>query len=122
MEGRLNDVTDPDAVRETSSRIEEVWSATIERARSLPEAVVQGRVNDEWSLVETLRHLIFVTDAWVGRTILSDANPYHRLGLPPDGDVDVRPWGIDVTAKPSFGDVLECASIEWRSYAASSVN
>jgi hypothetical protein len=71
------------------------------------------RANDEWSLVETLRHLLFVTDAWIGRAALGQARPYHRLGLPPDhrigepqDGVDVTTWGIDVCAIASFEEVV----------------
>jgi DinB superfamily len=106
MGAQLDGANDPAGMRDAWSRIEDAWSATIERARRLPESALHERVADEWSLVETLRHLVFVTDAWVRRTIRSEARPYHRLGLPPDDDVDVGPWGIDVDADPSFADVL----------------
>jgi hypothetical protein len=82
-----------------------LWPDTIDRAKQLQDAALHRRVNDEWSLVETLRHLIFVTDAWVRRTILADAHAYHPLGLPPHFITDVRGWGIDVDANPSFDDV-----------------
>ena len=32
--------------------------------------------------METLRHLLFVYDAWFGRAVLGEAAPYHPLGLP----------------------------------------
>jgi DinB superfamily len=96
---------EPDALRSTWSQIVVLWSDTISRAEQLPHTVLQERVDNEWSLVETLRHLVFVTDAWVRRTILSDAHAYHRLGLPPHFITDVRGWGIDVDAAPSFEDV-----------------
>lgn len=32
------------------------------------------RVDDEWSLVETLRHLVFAADVWMGRMILESAS------------------------------------------------
>jgi hypothetical protein len=87
------------------------WDATMERVASLPEPMLHERVDGEWSFVETLRHLVFATDAWVRRAILAEPQPYHPLGLPPDPDpgerpVDVRPWGIDVEANPSFAEVL----------------
>lgn len=93
-------------MRDAWTIIEATWSATTEHARALPEVLVQARVDDEWSFVETLRHLVFVTDAWVRRTILGEPHPYDRLALPPDADVDVRAWGIDMSSKASFADVL----------------
>jgi len=93
--------------------VDTVWSETIERARRLDDELVRQRVDGEWSFVETLRHLIFVSDAWLGRTIMSEAEPYHRLGIPPDhgiGEpdpaVDVGPWGIDVFAEADLDDVV----------------
>ena len=104
----------PDGFRLAWSLVEDTWSATVERARQLPEPSLHESVNGEWSFVETQRHLIFGTDAWVRRTILGEARPYHRLGLPPDHrigvpepGVDVTPWGIDVCAEASLHEVLD---------------
>jgi DinB superfamily len=88
--------------------IEQAWSVTVDRARQLPEASLHERVDDEWSFVETLRHLVFATDAWAGRTILDEAMPYHRLGFthtgyPPE---DAAELGIDLEAQPSLDEVL----------------
>jgi hypothetical protein len=98
-------LADADAARGAWSEIVVLWSDTIERARQLPAAALHQRVDNEWSLVETLRHLVFVADAWVRRPILGDEHAYHRLGLPPDFITDVSGWGIDIDAKPSFEDV-----------------
>ena len=88
--------------------IEGLWGATIERARRLPEEVRHERVDDEWSLVETLRHLIFVTDAWASRTVLDEPLPYAPLGYPhsshPRGSAAAI--GIDVDARPTFDEVM----------------
>src|SRR4029450_13894305 len=62
--------------------IERLWSDTVARARRLPEGARQERVDDEWSFVETLRHLVFATDAWASRTVLDEPMPYHRLRYP----------------------------------------
>jgi DinB superfamily/Pentapeptide repeats (8 copies) len=90
-------------------RIERHWSDTVARAERLPEPARYERVDDEWSFVETLRHLVFATDAWAGRTILDEPMPYHRLGLthtsyPPS---DAAALGIDLAARPSFAEVLQ---------------
>jgi uncharacterized protein YjbI with pentapeptide repeats len=71
----------PDGVREAWSTIEGLWDRTVERARRLPQTRLHERVAEEWSFVETLRHLVFVTDAWVSRPVLGAANHYHPLGL-----------------------------------------
>ena len=88
--------------------IERLWSDAVARAERLPEPVRHERVDDEWSFVETLRHLIFATDAWASRTILDEPMPYHRLGFtqtsyPP---ADAAALGIDLDVRPSFAEVM----------------
>jgi hypothetical protein len=89
--------------------IEQLWSDTLARTQALPEQALYERVDDEWSFTETLRHLIFITDAWASRTVLDQAKPYHPLGLPqtwyPAGDAAAL--GIDLDASPSFAEVLK---------------
>ena len=46
--------------------------------------LLHERVDDEWSFIETLRHLVFATDAWVSRAILGQPSPRDPLGLPHD--------------------------------------
>ena len=58
------------------------WDATMARARELPEEVLHERVDDEWSFVETLRHLVFATECWALRVIQGDPAPYSPVGLP----------------------------------------
>jgi Pentapeptide repeats (8 copies) len=55
--------------------IERLWSDTITRSWRLPESALRLRVDGEWSFIETLRHLVFATDAWAGRTILDEPMP-----------------------------------------------
>lgn len=89
--------------------VERLWMDAIARIERLPEAARYQRVDDEWSFVETMRHLVFATDAWASRTVLDQPMPYHRLGLthtsyPPD---DAVALGIENPAKPSFAEVME---------------
>ncbi len=89
--------------------IERLWSGTVARAGRLPEPVLGLRVDDEWSFIETLRHLVFATDAWAGRAILDEPMPYHRLGLPHSSypPADAAALGIDLGARPSLAEVKE---------------
>ncbi|WP_062350994.1 DinB family protein [Herbidospora yilanensis] len=80
---RLRSVRTADDHRLMWDTVERLWSQTRERAERLPEAVRHERVDDEWSFAETLRHLVFAVDTWVGRLILGETSTYHRLGLPP---------------------------------------
>ncbi|TKK90441.1 DinB family protein [Herbidospora galbida] len=77
------DVRTADDHRRMLDTVERLWTQTRERAERLPEAVRHERVDDEWSFAETLRHLVFAVDTWVGRMILGETASYHRLGLPP---------------------------------------
>ena len=60
------------------------WTSTVTRARALAPEQLAQRVDGEWAFVETLRHLIFVTDTWVGDVIEESSGAYHPWGLPPD--------------------------------------
>jgi hypothetical protein len=86
-----------------------LWEATVTRARQLPEDALHERVDDEWSFVETLRHLVLATDAWASRTILDEPMPYHPLGLMYSDypTADAIALGLDMGAKPSLGEVVE---------------
>jgi DinB superfamily/Pentapeptide repeats (8 copies) len=97
--------TDPASLLDGWTAVDEMWAPTIELATHLPESTRQQRVADEWSLVETLRHLIFVTDAWFGRAVLGEPHPYHPAGLAPTFLDDPR-LGLDRNAAPTFEEVL----------------
>jgi hypothetical protein len=87
--------------------IEQRWAETVERARRLPPELLDERVDEEWSFIETLRHLVFATDAWVLRALLGDPAPYASLGLP-HSEMD-DPSGTvprDLDARPGLEEVL----------------
>jgi DinB superfamily len=88
--------------------IENLWSQTVARAGRLPGPALHQRVDDEWSFVETLRHLVMATDKWAGHMILGQPAPYHRLGLPDtaSSSADAVALGIDQSADPSLAEVL----------------
>lgn len=81
--------------------VDELWAPTIERARRLPAAKVHERVGGEYSFVETLRHLLFATDAWLTRMVLRVPNAYHEWAVPPDLPLDAPP-----DSGPSLDEVL----------------
>jgi hypothetical protein len=89
--------------------IERLWAGTVARAGRLPEPALAVRVDDEWSFVETLRHLILATDKWAGRAILDQPMPYHPLGIPHTGTsrADAAALGVDIDARPSLAEVME---------------
>jgi uncharacterized damage-inducible protein DinB len=98
-----------DDYRAMWNTVERLWAETVARAERLPEAARFERVDDEWSLVETLRHLIFATDAWASRMILDEPMPYHRIGLPHSSHspAEAAKLGVDPDARPSYAEVME---------------
>lgn len=85
--------------------VDAFWAPTIERVRGLPEDLRYERVSDEWSFVETLRHLVFVYDGWFGRAVRGEAEPYHPLGLTASF-LAPADFGIDPDLRPALDDVL----------------
>jgi hypothetical protein len=96
----------PQGLAEAWTLIEDVWRTTVARARTLPEALLYEQVDDEWSFVETLRHLVFATDCWLLRMVRHEAHPYHPWGLAPSFLTNPASLGIDYDANPSLDEVL----------------
>jgi hypothetical protein len=97
---------DADGFRTAWDILERRWAQTVARAQALPPELLHQRVDDEWSFVETLRHLVFATDAWVRRALLGDPAPWDPLDLPFDEMPTAAgvPWDRD--ARPSLEEVL----------------
>jgi hypothetical protein len=98
--------TEPAELAEAWAMIEGTWQATLVRARALPQPFLFDRVDEEWSFVETLRHLILATDCWLRRMIKGIDHPYHRWALSGSSLSDPASWGIDPAANPSLDEVL----------------
>lgn len=98
---------DSEGFREAWAILEQLWDGTVARARTFPEATLHRSVDDEWSFIQTLRHLSFASAAWVGGLILRNPSPWHPLDLPWDEAPgwDGVPW--DREARPSLDEVLE---------------
>lgn len=97
---------DPPGLRAAWSKVQEMWGSTIERALMMPRQDLNQRVRGQWSFIETLRHLIFVTDAWIGDVVLENPSPYDPIGLPPDFVPNGAELGLDIDTQPSFDEVL----------------
>jgi uncharacterized protein YjbI with pentapeptide repeats len=98
---QLREIKDADGFRAMWDTVERLWSSIP------PDAPADRRVDGEWSLVETLRHLIFITDSWASRTIGDQENPFHPYGLPQTAyrPADAAALGIDLDARPSYAEV-----------------
>jgi len=98
---------DPAGFRGAWDIVERLWDQTVEQARRLPPELLHESVDGEWSFIETLRHLVFATDAWIRRAILGDPSPWNPLDLPWDEMPDTPGVPRDRAARPSLDAVLE---------------
>ncbi len=99
--------TDPTGFREAWDVIERLWDGTVRRARGLEPQLLHQSVDGEWSFVETLRHLVFATDAWIRRAILGDPSPWDPLDLPWDEMPDTPGVPRNRDVRPSLDEVLD---------------
>jgi hypothetical protein len=104
--------TDPDAMRDGWQAFDAAWERLIERALGLTEEQRHASVDGEWSVAQTIRHLVFATDKWFSVPILGGA--FHPMGLPNSGSVDFGWPGLDAAADPTFDDAVSA----WRDRSA----
>lgn len=97
--------TTADGFRDAWEINERRWSQTVERARRLPPEQLHESVEGEWSFVQTLRHLAFASESWVGRAMLGDPAPWHELSLAWDTFRDLQ-IPQDRDARPSLDEAL----------------
>jgi uncharacterized protein YjbI with pentapeptide repeats len=96
---------DPAELAQGWAMIGDQWAETTARLRALPVADQNARVDGEWSALETMRHLIFVYDAWFARSVLG-LDAFHPMGLASEwvphrdamGLADVRPTLAEIQA------------------------
>ena len=67
----------PEGLREAWLAVQAAWETTV---ADTPPELVDAHVEDEWSLAETLRHLILATDTWLRGGILRIEQPFHEIG------------------------------------------
>jgi hypothetical protein len=67
----------PEGLREGWVAVQSAWQTTV---AGTPPDLVDAHVEDEWSLAQTLRHLILATDAWLRGGILRMEQPLHEIG------------------------------------------
>jgi hypothetical protein len=103
----LRSMTTIDDYRATWDIVERLWSEAIAHAETLPASMLNERVDGEWSFLETLRHLVFALDVWVGKMLRGEESPWHRIGLPPsDSHAGAADMGIDLAADPALAEVV----------------
>ena len=107
------EATSVDDYRAAWDAIEAMWKATLDRARLLPEAKLHEQVDGEWSFVETHRHLLMASDAWLGNAVLEEEAPYHPLGYPAGGmpHDEAAKLGLTLDATPTLDEVLAARTV-----------
>lgn len=96
----------PDDLRAAWRQLRDDWATTAERVRSMPDNSEHRGVDGEWSMVETLRHLVFVHDSWFRRCVLGLTEPFTAMGLGPPFVMEQKENGLDPSAQPSLDEVL----------------
>ena len=97
---------EPGHLRKAWQQLGDDWATTIERVRSMPEGSEHEGVDGEWSMVETLRHLVFVHDSWFRRCLLGLTEPFTAMGLASPFVPDQEELGLDQSARPGLDEVL----------------
>ena len=97
---------EPAELREAWRQLRGDWATTVGRVRSMPAGSEHRGVDGEWSMVETLRHLVFVYDSWFRRCVLGLTEPFTPMGLAPSFVPDQEEQGLDRSARPSLEEVL----------------
>lgn len=88
--------------------VQQVWERTLGRVAAMPADTVDLSVDGEWSLAQTLRHLVFATDGWLRFGVQGNDDAFHPIGVPfSDFEEDAPRLGIDMAVAPSWKEVLE---------------
>ena len=98
---------DPEGLRAAWARLEDTWAATLARVAAMPAGTVDVSVGGEWSFAQTLRHLVFATDMWLGRAILRIEQPFHPIGQMDAGTENDGMERPVFTAVAQYAEVLE---------------
>jgi hypothetical protein len=96
---------DPAELREAWRRLRADLAETVERMRADP-GIEHRSVNDEWSAVETLRHLVFVHDSWFRRCCLGSTEPFTPMGIGPSVEPYREAHGLDLSLRPTLEEVV----------------
>lgn len=100
---RSEDVGD---LRAAARELHAAWTATVERIRRRP-GIERRSVNDEWSALQTMRHLVFVHDSWFRRCCLGSTELFTPLGIGPAVGPYREAHGLDLSLDPTLDEVVE---------------
>jgi hypothetical protein len=98
--------TTPEGMKHAYDIVFGLLDATFDRALGFTEAQRNERVDDEWSTVETIRHLVFAVDAWIQRVVLGREDPFDPIGLPFSEMNPAIRVSCDPDARPTFEEAV----------------
>jgi hypothetical protein len=94
----------PEGLREGWAAVQGAWASTV---ADTPRELVDAHVPDEWSLAQTLRHLVLATDTWLRGGIMRIEQPFHEIGQIFTGAAEM---GFDTSIfradPPTYDEVL----------------
>ena len=94
----------PEGLRAAWVAVQAAWRTTVD---GTPPELVDAHVEDEWSLAQTLRHLVLATDAWLRGAIQREPQPFHEIGQIFTGAAEM---GFDMsifrTDAPDYAEIL----------------
>jgi hypothetical protein len=94
----------PEGLRSGWVAVQAAWETTV---TNTPPELLDAQVGGEWSLAQTLRHLVLATDAWLRGGIMRIEQPFHQIGLIFAGAAEM---GFDMSIfradTPPFEDIL----------------
>ncbi|WP_372728909.1 DinB family protein [Nocardioides sp.] len=94
----------PEGLQEGWIAVQDAWRTTV---ADTPPELVDAHVEDEWSLAQTLRHLVLATDAWLRGAVLRVEQPFHEIGQIFTGAEEM---GFDVSGfradPPAWSEIL----------------
>ncbi len=100
----LQKAQEPEGLRAGWVAVQAAWASTV---ADTPPELVDAHVDDEWSLAQTLRHLVLATDTWLRGGILRIEQPFHEIGQIFTGAAEM---GFDTSIfradPPPFEEVL----------------
>ncbi len=100
----LQNAQTPDGLREAWEAVQAAWADTV---ATTPAELRDAHVPDEWSLAQTLRHLVLATNCWLGGAVLRQEQPFHELGLIFTGAEETGfDMSVFVTEPPTWEEIL----------------
>jgi DinB superfamily len=96
---------EPGDLRAAWRQLDADWATTISRIRHTPGLEHQS-VNNEWSALQTLRHLVFVHDSWFRRCCLGSNDLFTPFGIGPSVEPYGQGHGLDGSLEPDLEEVV----------------